>query len=105
MQKFIRRTLALLWVAGIAVSGGQAVAADVDINVRLPGAYPVPQPVYQQPAPVYVTPAPIIVRQQPVIVQREYQDDREWRCKNDKCKYKKAKKDKHGKHHGHDHDD
>ena len=48
------------------------------------------------------------MQQQPVYVQREYRDDRDWQCKNDKCKYKKEKKEKkekHGKHHGRDHDD
>lgn len=105
MKISIRRSLAIIIGAGVMAIGSQALAADVDINVRLPGAYQVPQPVYQQPQPVYVDPRPVIVRQQPVYVQREYRDDRNWQCKHDKCKYKKEKKDKHGKHHGHDRDD
>lgn len=104
MEKFIRQAFSMLLGAGAIALCAPVLAADVDINVRLPGAYQVPQPVYQQP--VYVQPQPIIVRQQPVYVQREDRDDRNWKCKNDKCKYKKEKKDKHGKHHGHDdHDD
>ena len=94
--------------AGIMAICGQALAADVDINVRLPGAYQVPQPVYVAPQPVYVAPRPVIVQQQPVYVQREYRDDRNWQCKNDKSTYKKEKKEKkekHGKHHGRDRDD
>lgn len=105
MSTFIRRNLAVMLGAGVVALCGQALAADVDINVRLPGAYQVPQPVYQQPQPVYIEPRPVIVRQQPVYVQREYRDDRNWECKKDKCKYKKEKKEKHGKHHGHDDDD
>ena len=108
MNKVFRSSLAVMLGASIIAICGQALAADVDINVLLPGAYQVPQPVYVAPQPVYVAPRQVIVQQQPVYVQREYRDDRDWQCKNDKCKYKKEKKEKkekHGKHHGRDHDD
>ncbi len=106
VNRTIQGSLAAMLGAGVLAICTPALAADVDINVRLPGAYQVPQPVYQQPQPVYVEPRPIIVRQQPVYVQRDGRDwDRDRDCKKGKCKYKKEKKDKkdkHGKHHGHD---
>ena len=89
----------LLWLVG-----GSAMAAGVDINVNLPGAYPprvyVPtQPVYVRPVPVYVQQNPVLVYEQPAYMDR---DDRYWDCKKDKCKLKKAKKEKH---HHKDHDE
>lgn len=81
-----------------------AMAAGVDINVNIPGVNP--PPVYVNPQPVYVRPAPVYVQQSPVYVRGEpsYRegDKRYWKCKNDKCKLKKAK---HHKHHDHDRDD
>ena len=74
-------------------------AADVDININVPGLYQPARPVYQQARPAYIQPQPVIVQSQPAHMQRY--DDSEWRCKNDKCKWKKEKKHKH---HKHDHD-
>jgi hypothetical protein len=82
------------FAAGIAalLIGFPAGAANVDINIDIPGAY-------APPPPVFVQPRPVIVQSQPIYVEREdgYQD-----CKKGKCKFKKHKKEKHHKHDDHD---
>ncbi len=74
-----------------------AMAAGVDINVNVPGL--IQPPVYVNPQPVYVRPAPVYVQDEPTYREG---DRRYWKCKNDKCKLKKAK---HHKHHDHDRDE
>lgn len=72
---------ALLLAAGAAVAQPQV---DVAINIGAPVLSPPVLYSARQPA-VYVQPQTVYVEQ--------------------KIKYKKIKKDKHGKHHGHDYED
>lgn len=93
--------LSLLVLGGTAVSTHTPTsAADVDINIHVPGLYQPAQPVYQQARPVYVQPQPVFVQPQPVYVQRY--DESERHCKKGKCKWKKERRNKH---HGRGHYD
>jgi hypothetical protein len=88
-------------LGGLAVAHHTpACAADVDINIQVPGLYQPAQPVYQQARPVYVQPQPVFVHPQPMYVQRF--EESEPHCKKGKCKWTKEKKHKH---HGHGHHD
>ncbi len=80
------------------VTAGSALAASVDVNINVPGAYsPVPQPVYVAPQRVYVAPQPTYVQPRPVYVRT---DTRYVDCnKHGNCNGKKFKKAKHHKHH------
>ncbi|WP_194713348.1 hypothetical protein [Noviherbaspirillum soli] len=90
--------LSLLVLGGIAVAHHTPTfAADVDINIQVPGQYLPAQPVYQQARPVYVQPQPVFVHPKPVYMQR-FQES-ETHCKKSKCKWKKEKKHKHHGHH------
>jgi hypothetical protein len=89
--------LSCLLLSSIALAiAAPTFAADVDININVPGLYQPAQPVYQQARPVYVQPQPVVVQPQPVYVQRY--DDSEMHCKKGKCKWKHEKKHKHHKH-------
>jgi hypothetical protein len=88
MNKYFPISASLMTVAALTLTLTPVLAANVDvgINVGIPGVY-VPAPVYVQPQAVYVQP-------QRVYVERE---DECWKCKKDKCKLKKGKKEKHHK--------
>ena len=93
--------LSLLVLGGIALAPHTPTsAADVDINIHVPGLYQPAHPVHQQARPDYVLPQPVFVQPQPVYVQRY--DESKRHCKNGKCKWKKEKRHKH---HGHGHHD
>lgn len=103
MQILNQNLMLAIAAASLLATVSPARSADVDINVRLPGAYQVPVPVYVQPRPTYVLTRQVVI-QQPVMIERENHDDRDWDCKKDKCKHKRHKEEKnekHDKHHGH----
>ena len=90
MKKYLFTSARLMAAAAFMCSLTPVMATNVDvgINVNIPGVNP-PAPVYVQPQPVYVQP------QRAYIEQREQRDDEYWKCKKDKCKLKKEKKEKH----------
>lgn len=85
MKKHLPALAYLVTAAALMLSSTPVMAANVDvgINVGIPGGY-APEPVYVRPQPVYVQPQ--------VYGER---DDGYWKCKKDKCKLKKGKKNKH----------
>ncbi|HAT30654.1 MAG TPA: hypothetical protein DCW29_07305 [Janthinobacterium sp.] len=96
MKINIKKVAAALMVGALALISYCALAAPVDVDVRIV----VPrQPVYVEPAPVYVQERPIYLQQRPAYVEH---DDWYWDCQKDKCKQKRNKKEKH---HKHDRDD
>ena len=93
--------LALLVLGGIALASHTPTsAADVDVNIHVPGLYQPAQSGYQQVRPVYVQPQPIFMQPYPVYEQRFEESERH--CKKGKCKWKKEKKHRN---HGHGHHD
>jgi len=55
MKKYLTAVAAgLITGATLLLAAGPATAANVDINIGLPGVVVQPQPVYVQPRPVYI---------------------------------------------------
>ena len=96
MKKYLPASACLMAAAALMFSLTSVMAANVDvgINVNIPGVN-APAPVYVQPQPVYVQPQPVYAQPQRVYI--EERDDEYWKCKKDKCKLKKEKKEKHHK--------
>jgi hypothetical protein len=122
MKKFKSLSAGVIATATLLLAASSAMAANVDINIGVPGVYVQPQPVYVQPQPVYVQPRPVYVHPQYENDWRERQVRAvEWRDnprnhghyvsaaaheRNDERKHDKDKhkehKHKDDKHHGHD---
>jgi hypothetical protein len=56
MKIYLTVTASLLAGATLMLATVPAVAANVDVNIGVPGVYVQPQPVYVQPRPVYIQP-------------------------------------------------
>jgi hypothetical protein len=121
MKKLSSISAGVIAGAALLVAVSSAMAANVDINIGIPGVYVQPQPVYVQPQPVYVQPRPVYVHPQYENDWRQRQVRAvEWRDdprnhgqyvsaaaheRNDERKHGKDKHKEHkhkDKHHGHD---
>jgi hypothetical protein len=117
MKKSISVSAGLIACTTLLLAVSSAMAANVDINIGVPGVYVQPQPVYVQPHTVYVQPRPVYIQPQYENDWRERQLRAvEWRDnprnhgqavsaaaheRNDERKHWKNKH-KEDKHHGHD---